>query len=198
MNRFTNTTTEATAMTNDTTPGKVDRARRFVLVCGTLLVVVLALGAAVLYSFIPSIEKDPDAVRTAMRELAGNVTIPQGYQPLQVVDVSPLGLVSGRSARFVGPGDNSYVTASLFRKAEDLPGRAELSLTDVTETPITVLGQEQTARIGTLPAENGGAPMRVATVWTRTDAGVLQVMMIAPPDAFDEEAAMTLLRSVGT
>lgn len=176
---------------------KEERARRFVLVCGTIFGVLVVLMALIAWSVIPSIERDPEAVREEMRTLAGDLEIPAGFAPLKTVHVKPFGLISGRTATYAGPLEGQYVTASLYERAEELPGQARLELTDETEHELEVLGQPATARIGELPGGAEGAKLRVAVVAAPTDRGTLQVSVTGPQNGFDDEAALRVLRSIG-
>ena len=178
-----------------------DRSRRFVRICLAVLLVAMAAGGCMVYTFIPDITTDPAAVRDELDTLTGGLVVPAGLEPLRAVELNVLGMVPGRSAVFQSADQSRSLVASRFDGADELPASADLLPAEtkvaVTERPIRILGESRPVRLGTLDPRNEQPPQRVATVWIATDRGVLQVTLAGPAASFDDEAAVRTLRTIG-
>ena len=162
-----------------------------------MLLVALGLGSCVMYSFIPSIDRDPVTVRAALSRLAGDLSIPEGFEPMRAVSINPFLIVPGESVVFEGPGGSALV-ASLYKGAQEPPQNATLELADERTETIAYMGEDRPVRIGTIPNPPiESEAVRAATTWIRTSEGVLQVTLSQPESEFDEAAALATLKTIG-
>ena len=176
-----------------------DRSRTFVRICLSVLVAAMLFGGCVVYSFIPSVETDPELVAETKQRLAGGLRLPAGFEPSRAVSIKPLFLIPGESVLYERLDDSGMLVASLYRGATEPPARSILDLVDATEHTISYMGEERPVTIGNVPAQQARAqPLRMATTWIRTSEGALQVSLTTSTESFDDEATLRLFESIGS